>query len=46
MRRTMQKGFDPEFMGVEPDWDSLWSRESKIKKRLKLEAIDKELREI
>jgi hypothetical protein len=46
MRRTIQRGFDSEYMGVEPDWDSLWSREAKLKKNLKLDAIDKELREI
>ena len=45
MRKTIQNGFDS--IGLpEPDWDDLWIREAKLKKKLKLDQIEKELREL
>jgi hypothetical protein len=47
MRKSMQTGFDSAFLGIaEPNWDDLWSREAKLKKQMKLDQINKELREL
>lgn len=46
MRKTMQRGFDSILGIAEPNWDDLWAREAKLKKQMKLEQINKELREL
>jgi hypothetical protein len=46
MRSTIQNGWDTDFMGKEPDWNEFWQKESNLKKQLKLEQINKELREL
>lgn len=47
MRKSMQTGFDSALLGIaEPDWNDLWAREAKLKKQMKLEQINKELREL
>jgi|JI10StandDraft_1071094.scaffolds.fasta_scaffold33377_14 hypothetical protein len=46
MRQTMQRGFDSILGIAEPNWNGLWAREAKLKKQMKLEQINKELREL
>lgn len=33
-------------MGNEPDWNVFWRKESEMKKQLKLDQINRELREL
>ena len=33
-------------MGSEPDWNVFWKKESDLKKQLKLDQINRELREL
>lgn len=44
MISTIQNSWDISFMGSEPDWNVFWKKESDIKKQLKLEQINKELK--
>ena len=46
MIRTIQNSWDTSIMGNEPDWNEFWKKESDIKKQLKLEQINKELRQL
>lgn len=46
MISSIQGNWDTSFMGSEPDWNVFWKKESEMKKQLKLDQINRELREL